>query len=262
MSRSQNSASTAMPADATAVHAATRRVPASERRRCLRPAISSGTGMTVHTGSMHSPRTARASSSTRRTAVGSEAGHGAVISELANAIAQTLAPSRDHAAARLTQSFPAGTRLRRRRIAASGESIRRLWRFRSRPASLCRAARAGVEPDVVLDDRGYLALCGGEPGSGYSPGGKSVEAARAACASKPATRSLRTATVVCRGTGRCALRRSGPGRRAIARPVTAGRARRAIATSSCAAGGRRAGARRGRAAGCRAGRAARRPSCP
>jgi hypothetical protein len=55
--RSMNSASTAMPADATAVQAATRRVPACERRRYLRPAMSSGTGISMHSGTMNNVRT-------------------------------------------------------------------------------------------------------------------------------------------------------------------------------------------------------------
>jgi len=48
--RYQNSASTAMPADAATVQAVIRRGPAGKRRRHLRPAISSGTGITVHIG--------------------------------------------------------------------------------------------------------------------------------------------------------------------------------------------------------------------
>ena len=73
-SRGQNSVSTAMPADAMAVHAATRRVPASGRRRCLCPAITNGTGISVPEGSMHSPRTTRAKSSTSAAGVGPGAG--------------------------------------------------------------------------------------------------------------------------------------------------------------------------------------------
>jgi hypothetical protein len=60
--------------------------------------------------------------------------------------------------------------------------------------------------------RAYSFTCSSGWGSNHSPGGKSVEAARSAWASKLATRSLRTSMVVCcptwwRGTSSCRGRR-------------------------------------------------------